>query len=76
MLSRYLRHATLAAALADFALAGKTSKIVPQSLQAAFEDSGVDIQASYTGDAVNGFLDGAEFSKDGECTRYLIGTII
>ncbi|KAF2654103.1 hypothetical protein K491DRAFT_660866 [Lophiostoma macrostomum CBS 122681] len=64
MLSRYLRHATLAAALADFTLAAKTSKIVPQSLQSAFESSDVDIQVSYTGDAVDGFLDGTSFSKD------------
>jgi hypothetical protein len=75
MLSRYLRHATLAAALADFALAAKTSKIVPQSLQSAFESSDVDIQVSYTGDAVDGFLDGTSFSKDGVFNRHRFYTV-
>lgn len=56
----------LAGAVFQFA-AAQQSEIVPQELQGGFESSGVELQVSYTGDAVNGFLDGASFSKDGMC---------
>ncbi|KAF2464904.1 uncharacterized protein BDR25DRAFT_318884 [Lindgomyces ingoldianus] len=64
MLSKYLQHVAYAAALCKLASA-KSSKIVPQDLSVGFASSGIDIQVSYTGDAVNGFNDGTTFgSKD------------
>lgn len=62
MLSKYLHHAVFAASIIGIATA-QGSQIVPQDLQAAFTDS-IEVQVSYTGDAVNGFLDGDTFEKD------------
>ena len=69
MLAHCIQYASLAATFVDIALAAKASKIVPQSLQSAFADSDVDIQVSYTNDAVDGFIDGTKFSKDGTLMR-------
>lgn len=65
MLSKYLRHAVLAATLLDLAIAQK-SDIVPQEFQTGFLQGSTEMQASYTGQAQNGFDDGTTFEKDGK----------
>lgn len=61
MLSKYIRHAVFAAAIVDLA-AAQQSKVVPQDLQGGFDE---DVQVAYDNNAVDGFLDGTTFEKDG-----------
>ncbi|KAF2116558.1 hypothetical protein BDV96DRAFT_490826 [Lophiotrema nucula] len=61
MLARYLQHATTVASFLSAALAQDS---VPSDLRAGFASSGIDVQASYTNDAVDGFKDGTTFEKD------------
>ncbi|KAF2027533.1 hypothetical protein EK21DRAFT_22689, partial [Setomelanomma holmii] len=44
--------------------AAQQSTIVPDDLQSGFSDSDVEIQVSYTNQAVDGFKDGTSFTKD------------
>ncbi|KAF2636451.1 hypothetical protein P280DRAFT_510413 [Massarina eburnea CBS 473.64] len=61
MLSTYLRYGAVAASILGFA-AGQTS--IPKDLSSAFKESGVELQVSFTDNAVEGFKDGTSFSKD------------
>jgi hypothetical protein len=65
MLHKYIHTAILATSWTHLALA-KSSEIVPQDLQTAFESSDVEIQAAFGGDAVDGFDDGTTFEKNSE----------
>jgi hypothetical protein len=58
-----LRYVALAATMFGFATAQDS---VPKDLTAAFADSGVELQVSFTNNAVDGFKDGISFGKDGK----------
>jgi hypothetical protein len=60
-----MRHAALAVTLMTVVRAQKQSNIIPDDLQAGFTTD-TQVQASYTGEAVNGFRDGTSFAKDGK----------
>jgi hypothetical protein len=65
MVFHYLRHAALAATLLHQTIA-QQSNIVPEDLRGGFTSQGIEMQASYTGEAVNGFRDGTSFDKNGK----------
>jgi hypothetical protein len=65
MVFNYLRHAALAATLLHQTIA-QQSNIVPQDLRGGFTSQGIEMQASYTNEAVNGFKDGTTFDKNGK----------
>ncbi|KAF2850885.1 hypothetical protein T440DRAFT_74267 [Plenodomus tracheiphilus IPT5] len=58
-----IKHAMISISSLAIANAQRAPKIVPTDLQSGF-DSSTQIQASYTGQAVNGFLDGTVFEKN------------
>jgi hypothetical protein len=64
MVFNHLRHAAIVATLLHHTIA-QQSKIVPQDLQGGFVSKGIEMQVSYTNEAVNGFKDGTSFDKDG-----------
>jgi hypothetical protein len=60
-----LRHAAFVATLLHHTIA-QQSKTVPQDLQGGFVSQGIEMQVSYTNEAVNGFRDGTSFDKNGK----------
>lgn len=59
----FVRRTVTIAAFVALARAQKTSDVIPDDLQTGFT-RGTEVQASYTGEAVNGFLDGTSFERD------------
>ena len=62
MFAKYLHQAAFVAFFSSTVL-GQDS--VPSDLSAGFATSGVELQASFTNDAVDGIKDGTTFEKDG-----------
>ncbi|KAF2190470.1 hypothetical protein K469DRAFT_697730 [Zopfia rhizophila CBS 207.26] len=61
MLSKYIYRTALVAIIAK--LAGAQDSI-PDDLKAGFQSSGIELQVSYTGNAVTGFTDGSDFESN------------
>lgn len=61
----FVRRTVTIVAFVALARAQKTSNVIPDDLQTGFT-RGTEVQASYTGEAVNGFLDGTSFGRDGK----------
>ncbi|CAI6339163.1 unnamed protein product [Periconia digitata] len=72
MVSIRLVRAALAASILSVTAAQAS---VPKDLSAGFEDSGVELQASFTGSATEGFKDGSTFTKDqvGKVPAFALG---
>ena len=46
-------------------IASAQSEVIPSDLSGGFSGNEVDLQVSFTGEAVNGFQDGTQFEKSG-----------